>query len=148
MKNKKLSGSFYTPKILADFLVQYLSDKLKGKSSISVLEPSAGDGIFVKTIFNHETFSKKIQKLVGVEKSKRELNKITKEVKAKAFISIHTDFLEFQRGNKQKFSLVLGNPPYIKNSLLKKQQADNCKAIHQKRLIASIHSPMLGQRES
>lgn len=136
MKNKKLSGSFYTPKILADFLVDYLSDKLKDKSSISVLEPSAGDGIFVKTIFNHDTFSKKIQKVVAIEKSKRELNKITNEIKAKTFIAIHTDFLEFQLNNKQKFSLVLGNPPYIKNNLLKKQQVDNCKAIHQNANLA------------
>jgi adenine-specific DNA-methyltransferase len=52
MKNKKLSGSFYTPKIVADFLVDYLYDKLKDKSSICVLEPSAGDGIFVISVYN------------------------------------------------------------------------------------------------
>ncbi|MCX6186213.1 MAG: N-6 DNA methylase, partial [Bacteroidetes bacterium] len=111
MRNKKISGSYYTPKILAEFLVDYLSGKLKDKTCVSVLEPSAGDGIFVKTIFNHETFSKKIQNVVAIEKSKRELNKITKEIKAKSFTPIHNDFLEFQLNNAQKFSLVLGNPP-------------------------------------
>jgi len=138
MKNKKLSGSFYTPKILADFLVEYLSDKLKGNNSITVLEPSAGDGIFVRTIFKHQTFSKKVQKLVAIEKSKSELNKITKEIKTKTLTAIHNDFLKFQLNNKEKFSLVLGNPPYIKNNLLKQQQVDYCKAIHQNANLADI----------
>ena len=136
MKNKKLSGSYYTPKILADFLVDYLAEKMTGESSISVLEPSAGDGIFVKAIFKHETFSRKIQNVVAVEKSKRELNKITKEIKSKTFSAIHADFLEFQLNNTKKYSLVLGNPPYIKNNLLKKRQVEKCKAIHQNANLA------------
>ncbi|MBK9013351.1 MAG: N-6 DNA methylase [Saprospiraceae bacterium] len=136
MKNKKLSGSFYTPKTLAEFLVNYLSGKMKDKTSVSILEPSAGDGIFVKSLFNHGAFSKKIQKIVAVEQSKRELNKMAKEVKGESLVAIHADFLEFQLGNEQKFSLVLGNPPYIKNNLLKKQQIEKCKAIHQSAKLA------------
>ncbi len=136
MKNRKLSGSFYTPKILADFLVHYLNDKLKGKDEISVLEPSAGDGIFVKTIFNYEAIANKVKRFVAVERSKRELNKITKEIQEKSFTAIHMDFLEFQLHNKQKFSIVLGNPPYIKNNLLNKQQIELCKEIHQNANLA------------
>ena len=131
MKHKKLSGSFYTPKIIADFLVDYLSDKLKDKSSISILEPSAGDGIFVNTIYNHETLSKKTKKVIAVEQSKRELNKISKAIQSKTFSAVHSDFLDFQKDKKEKFSLVLGNPPYIKKSLLANIQVEHCKAIHQ-----------------
>lgn len=136
MKDRKKIGSFYTPKSIADFLVNYLSDKLRDNQDISVLEPSAGDGIFVKTIYNHKTFSEKVNKVVAVEQSKRELNKITKEVKQKSFSAIHSDFLEFQNENKQKFSLVVGNPPYIKKNLLKENQIGHCKAIHQKANLA------------
>lgn len=136
MKNKKNTGSFYTPKSIADFLVSYLSDKLRDKKNISVLEPSAGDGIFVRTIYNNEIFSEKVKKVVAVEQSKRELNKITKEVKQKSFSAIHSDFLEFQKENKQKFSLVVGNPPYIKKNLLKENQIEHCKSIHQNANLA------------
>lgn len=136
MKNKKNTGSFYTPKSIADFLVSYLSDKLQDKKNISVLEPSAGDGIFVRTIYNNEIFSEKVKKVVAVEQSKRELNKITKEVKQKSFSAIHSDFLEFQKENKQKFSLVVGNPPYIKRNLLKENQIEHCKSIHQNANLA------------
>lgn len=136
MKNKKLSGSFYTPKIIADFLVNYLSDKIKDKETISILEPSAGDGIFVKTIYSHATLSAKAKKVVAVEQSKRELNKITKEIKHKTFSAVHSDFLDFQSNNKQKFSLVVGNPPYIKKNLLEKNQIEHCKSIHQNAKLA------------
>lgn len=136
MKNKKNTGSFYTPKSIADFLVSYLSDKLQDKKNISVLEPSAGDGVFVKTIYNHKIFSEKVKKVIAVEQSKRELNKITKEVKQKSFSAVHSDFLEFQNENKQKFSLVVGNPPYIKKNLLKENQIGYCKSIHQNANLA------------
>ena len=130
MKSRKNSGSFYTPQTLADFLVDYLSDKLKSKSSVSILEPSAGDGVFVKTVFKHQLLAEKIERFVAVEKNKRELNKIIKVIKGTSFAAINSDFLDFQLNNNQKFSLVLGNPPYIKTSLLNKRQVKKCKAIH------------------
>ncbi len=130
MKNKKLSGSFYTPEIVADFMVSYLLDKLIEQTSISILEPSAGDGIFVKQIFANDGLAKKTTSFIAVEQSKRELNKITKAVKAPALSVIHADFLDFQLENKSKFSLVIGNPPYIKKGLLKDSQIDICTDIH------------------
>lgn len=138
MKNKKLSGSFYTPKIIADFLVDYLSRKLEDKTSITILEPSAGDGIFVKTIYNHEILNKKVEKIIAVEKNKRELNKITKDIRNKSFSAIHKDFLDFQNNNTETFSLVIGNPPYIKKSLLAGSQLKHCKTIHQNAKLADI----------
>lgn len=136
MKNRKQTGSFYTPKSIANFLVSYLSDKLQDKENISVLEPSAGDGIFVKTIYNQKTLAYKIEKVVAVEQSKRELNKITNEIKETSFSAIHSDFLDFQNENKQKFSLVVGNPPYIKKNLLRENQIAFCKLIHQNANLA------------
>jgi adenine-specific DNA-methyltransferase len=138
MRSRKLSGSFYTPKIIADFLVDYLSRKLEYKDSLSVLEPSAGDGIFVKTIINHETLNNRVKKIVAVEKSKRELNKIAKSVKSDSFLGIHMDFLDFQNNNTDTFSLVIGNPPYIKKSLLTASQIEHCKTIHQNAKLADI----------
>lgn len=131
MKNKKLNGSYYTPSVIAEFLVNYLNSKLNDVQVISILEPSAGDGIFVKTIFDHQPLSRKIKSFVAVEKNKTELNKIIKGVKHRALKTCHSDFLKFQSNNESKFSLVVGNPPYIKSSLLKNEQLKSCKAIHQ-----------------
>lgn len=129
MSNKKNIGSFYTPKIIADFLVDYLSNKLNGKH-LTVLEPSAGDGIFVKSIYNHKSLLKKIKKVVAVEREEKELDKVKAITKSKSLKTIHSDFLDFQNSIKEKFNLVIGNPPYIKKNLLKDEQISYCESIH------------------
>lgn len=83
-----------------------------------------------------KVLSDKVKKFVAVEQSKRELNKIIKEVREESLSTVHSDFLEFQIENKQKFSLVIGNPPYIKKGLLKENQIERCKDIHQKANLA------------
>ena len=135
MSNKKLTGSFYTPKIIADFLVKHLSKKVKGKE-LSVLEPSSGDGIFIKTILNDSIFSKKIKEIVAVEREKEEIAKVKLLSKSKILKTVNKDFLEFQNNNKQKFSLVVGNPPYIKKNLLDEKQILLCEGIH--KIFASL----------
>lgn len=129
MLNKKLTGSFYTPKIIADFLVDYLSTKTRGKS-LTVLEPSAGDGIFIESIFNHKSLSKKIKTVVAVEREEEEIKKVKAITKNKSLVTNHSDFLDFQNNNKQKFDLVIGNPPYIKKNLLQEEQVSLCENIH------------------
>lgn len=130
MKNKKLSGSFYTPKVIADFMVEYLSEKMEGRESVSILEPSAGDGIFVRTVLENPSFKKAIRKVVAVEQSKRELNKVINCVEDKRFVPIYGDFLDYQDHAKSKFSLVIGNPPYVRSGLLEKRQIKLCSEIH------------------
>lgn len=127
MNNKKHTGSYYTPKIIADFLVDYLSTKLKDKSNISILEPSVGDGIFIHSIYNHKVFSK-VSKITAIEKNAAELSKIPFE--QPIFNGINSDFLVFQKNDQTKYDLIIGNPPYIKKGLLEKDQIDLCKEIH------------------
>lgn len=129
MLDKKLKGSFYTPKIIADFLVDYLSKKLICQN-LNVLEPSSGDGIFVQSIYNHKTLSEDIKKVVAVEREEKELEKVRAITKSRTLKTIHSDFLEFQNNNKQKFDLVIGNPPYIKKNLLAETQISHCENIH------------------
>lgn len=136
MKNKKLTGSFYTPKVIADFIVDYLSTKLKSKSTISILEPSVGDGVFIHSIFNHSDLSFKVKEIVAIERDKKELEKIS--FKKPKFNGIHSDFLEYQKDNISKYNLVIGNPPYIKKNLLEPYQIELCKEIHSNASLAKI----------
>lgn len=130
MSNKKKIGSFYTPKIIADFLVNHLSKKVRG-NGLSILEPSSGDGVFVKTIFADKKFSKRVETIIAVERESEELKKVRLITKLKTLKTIHKDFLDFQNDNTQKFDLVIGNPPYIKKSLLSNSQLLLCEQIHQ-----------------
>ncbi len=76
-------------------MVDNLAKRLNGKS-LSILEPSSGDGIFISSIYNHQTFSKKIKKVVGVEKEEKEIEKIKLITKSKTLKALNADFLEFQ----------------------------------------------------
>jgi adenine-specific DNA-methyltransferase len=129
MKAKREIGSYYTPPELSNFLVEYLSSKIQSKE-ISVLEPSAGDGSFIKPLLEHSILSKKLKSVVAVERERREANKIRKLTSKKNLKVINKDFLRFQYKNKATFSLVIGNPPYIKKSLLSDPQIRYCQQIH------------------
>ncbi|HCA42812.1 MAG TPA: type I restriction endonuclease subunit M, partial [Bacteroidetes bacterium] len=132
MKNKKRTGSFYTPKIVAEFMVDYVFQKLKGnqRQNINILEPSVGNGIFVKSIFEHKYLSTNINKFLAIEKKKIELRKANLHAKTKNYKGINSDFLEFQNNNSELFDLVIGNPPYIKKVYLSDKQKNLCQNIH------------------
>ena len=132
MKDKKLTGSFYTPKIIADFLVGCISLKLKNFNKISILEPSAGNGVFIDAIYRNIELQQKIKSIVAVEIDKTELDKISYNNFNKTFKGIHADFLDFQKIKNKKYTVVIGNPPYIKKKLLNENQVTICKEIHKK----------------
>jgi adenine-specific DNA-methyltransferase len=129
MKNRKLSGSFYTPKIVSDFIAEYLSEKIES-SKLEILEPSAGDGVFVRSFSECHQLLERIKKIVAVEKNKRELNKVVTDSSKEILKKVHSDFLLFQKKTNKKFDLVVGNPPYIKKNHLKPNQIKICKEIH------------------
>ncbi|CAN2039370.1 adenine-specific DNA-methyltransferase [Candidatus Magnetomoraceae bacterium gMMP-15] len=139
MSNKKKLGAYYTPKIISDFMVGRCLNKLK-LNNISLLEPSVGDGIFVQSLNNYLK-KKNIQEvnLTIIETEKLELVKARNQINQSLFsetFSINTDFLEFALKEKNKYSLVIGNPPYIKKNYLSDNQKILCKAIHQKSALS------------
>jgi len=58
MKNikTKKSGTYYTPRTLSDFIIYHIFTNYTFGSSIDVLEPSAGDGIFFDSLFAPSAF--------------------------------------------------------------------------------------------
>lgn len=130
--NKRKNGSYYTPPELAAFIVQYLTPSLAGKGSISAFEPSAGDGVFVNALYNNDDLRPTISKVVAVEKNKTELNKIDKEGRHANLLKVHSDFLEYQKNTQETYSLVIGNPPYVKSNLLQPKQVKSSRNIHER----------------
>jgi adenine-specific DNA-methyltransferase len=133
---KKFNGSYYTPNDLTNFIIDYTIKKFNCKESINILEPSVGDGAFLRAILDHEKIRgfEKIS-ITLVEKDANELqkalqitqNKYTKNIKIHAF---NQDFLDFLNINTSKYSLIVGNPPYIKKNYLSSHQIEMCGKIH------------------
>ena len=99
----KLTGSFYTPENLIEYMVSFIEKKQKPSR---ILEPSAGDGRFVKAL---QIFDSSITLIEYDQKKVLELRK-----KYKNKCNIHqADFNRYAYKNKEKYDLIIGNPPYI-----------------------------------
>lgn len=131
--NKKKLGSYYTPTRLADFVANYCLSKINNIEAINILEPSVGDGVFVSAI-SKSTEIKRFKNIINVvvEKENVELGKVINlkiDQKIK-LIPENTDYLEFHFNDQNKYSLIIGNPPYIKKYHLSDQQKELSKQIH------------------
>lgn len=110
--NNKETGSFYTPYDL----VEYMITKISKKISISILEPSFGDGRFIDKLLEND-----YKNITGIELFSEKI----KNYKNKKDIElIHSDFIKFALKSKQQYDLIIGNPPYIAKKQLKQTDRD------------------------
>lgn len=140
MQEKKANGVYYTPKSLADYLVKYIFEKYKFNREIDVLEPSCGNGVFLNSLINCEKIKKNYMLNFNfVEKDKNELLKAINLVKDNKFEYYNGDYLEYSQKVNKLYDLIIGNPPYIKRSLLTKAQVNSgCKIIEKSGMNKSV----------
>lgn len=95
MSAKNKYGQYFTKGIISDFMVSLI----KHPKSSSVLEPSCGKGVFLKSLIDAGFY-----KLSAYEIDKS-LNVPYSFVRYKSFLSASTD---------EKYDIIIGNPPYIR----------------------------------
>lgn len=110
-KETKNLGQYFTPEHVADFMIGLSSVPKNAK----ILEPACGEGIFLKLLEE-----KGYKDIVGYEVDET-LRKITKsKIIFESFVTADI---------KEKYDLVIGNPPYIRwknlNQALKEELANN-----------------------
>lgn len=123
--DKKHTGSYYTPLYLADFISKRVFSHFEGRTRISILEPSVGDGAFIDEFNTNKNIS---ISLTALDINQEELNKASKKWAKKVVSFIKADFLEFSK--TKKYSAIIGNPPYVKKNRLTTKQIELCKEIH------------------
>lgn len=110
----KLRGGYYTPLTVAKFLTRWaLAD-----GATSVLEPSCGDGVFLRAIAQHPSPPTTIHGVeldpAEAEKAQRALGRPTKARKVFAM-----DFLSYaQVSGVTQYDTAVGNPPFIRYQFL------------------------------
>ncbi len=133
MSDKKNTGSYYTPKILSRFLVDHIFSKYIGHTTdeISILEPSCGDGEFVDSLTTHFSDHRLSLELIDINKDElvvaKEKAKSNSELGNLEVAGFNNDFLDFQF--TKRYSLIIGNPPYISKKYLSDEQISKCKKI-------------------
>ena len=120
---QKLRGAYYTPLPLAKMMVGLF----KNDANISsVMEPSCGDGVFVEGLIKTE-FIKQLKNVTAIEIDPEEADVLKEKMKSYSSIEIlNCDFFEYYQKNykKQKYDLILGNPPYIRYQYLEELQRE------------------------
>lgn len=111
----KLRGGFYTPEPLASFILKWA---FNGRRDYKILEPSCGDGNFLRAIKNG---GYSYQSITGVEYDREEAEKAD-NVNLPNTEIINTDFHDYCITTEEKFDLVIGNPPYIRYQFFNKDQ--------------------------
>lgn len=119
---EKLRGGFYTPPIIADFILKW---GMSSKTNYDILEPSCGDGIFLKQIKNGNY---KYKSITAIEYDTIEYKKAEKiELKNKTILN--ADFLEYCNNTNDKYDFIVGNPPYIRYQFFNKEQQKEAQKI-------------------
>ncbi len=119
---QKLRGAYYTPLQLSDALVNLFASK----NIRSILEPSCGDGIFLKSLKKAGKIES-LDRLTAVEIDEKEAAKVSEGFNEYGNTEIKcSDFFDFYDTNKdgQKYDLVIGNPPYIRYQYLTEHQRE------------------------
>jgi adenine-specific DNA-methyltransferase len=138
----KDNGAYYTPSLLADFILFHIYTKYHLKDEINVLEPSAGDGVFLDSIFADTLLNKSISRpsrinVDAIELDKGALRKLRSKLQnyttSRGDIKLfNDDYLAYHSSKSKKYDLIVGNPPYIRSNRLEKDQIEFCTKIHKK----------------
>lgn len=124
----KLRGGYYTPEPIARFL----SSWVLVKKPRAILEPSCGDGAFIRSIRGQ--YRHKIQ-FTGVEWLAEEAAKAKRAARLQPLLDadiLTADFLEWsidELNDGRSFDAVLGNPPYIRYQYLEERDQQLAEAL-------------------
>lgn len=112
---QKLRGGFYSPKTISDFILRWA---FNGNKSCDILEPSAGDGVFIESLVDgHYEYNS----VTAIEIEKEEATKV-KKIPAKNLSVLVQDFHRYCNNTNAKYDIIIGNPPYIRYQYFKKEQ--------------------------
>ena len=134
----KLRGGFYTPpSLVALALRRALSLSTDLPDKLHILEPTAGDGAFLRGIAR-SPFASRPHSITAVEIVGSEADKCHDYVSTSGLCAevINEDFLSWESLNRRAFDVAIGNPPFVRFQFL-----DEGTKSHAKRIASSLGLP-------
>lgn len=114
MSTQKSKGAYYTSPEMVRFLKNRIEEIFATQKSLTILEPSAGEGAFIKEIVEHPCFSKKWH-IDAVDIDPQALSLLQKNYPQVQ--CYNEDFIDYSSNCIRQYDLIIGNPPYIKKNL-------------------------------
>lgn len=121
MNNDKLSGTYYTPPDTIQFMMEYLRKEQQDFSN--VLEPSAGDGRFLPLLQENASH------ITAIEVFQEKVNLLSQKYAGTLCTIVKDNFLDFAVNRSERYSLIIGNPPYINQKLMSEGDVKKARII-------------------
>lgn len=112
---EKLRGGFYTPRIIADFILKW---GINGSVDYDILEPSCGDGVFLDEL---RLLNLQYSSVTAVEYDAIEAEKASRINLPNSRV-LNEDFHIYSNNTERRFDLIIGNPPYIRYQFFDRDQ--------------------------
>lgn len=121
VSDDKLRGGFYTPPGLVAACLDRVFEQAGRLRKLAILEPSCGDGAFLKGLSNHR-LKKSVAKFTGVELMKVEAQKCREAARSAPFDTCirNENTLEWVSCTNEMFDAVVGNPPFVRYQFVPK----------------------------
>ena len=126
MTADKLRGGFYTPAPLVDICLERVLSLVGSRSDLKVLEPSVGDGAFLRQLGSHPLASA-VEKFTGLEIVGSEAQKCRLSARDVPFETniLLESALKWAISSNEAFDIAMGNPPFVRFQFVSKDDL-NC----------------------
>lgn len=130
VSDSKLRGGFYSPDPLVQLCIQRSLELLDARTALRILEPSAGDGAFLRGLGRSDV-ADRVRHVEAVEIFADEASKASDAlVSAKVPGKVITaNVLDWFRGRPADFDWVLANPPYVRFQFISDEDKQRAKEI-------------------
>lgn len=112
---EKVRGGFYSPESLVQACFQRIQALLPGAKDLTLLEPSAGDGAFIRGL-DQGPLGRHIKEVLAVELLPEEAAKCRAAARSGSWRGhvITGSFLEWTASARELFDIAVGNPPFVR----------------------------------
>lgn len=116
MSAEKLRGGFYSPDLLVDLCLDRIALLTKGQTGLRLLEPSAGDGAFLRGLERNTSLASRTSRVDVIEPDEREAAKCAAEFDSHRHERriYKTSAIGWSADNREEFDAAVGNPPFVR----------------------------------
>jgi adenine-specific DNA-methyltransferase len=113
---EKLRGGFYSPEPLVDLCLERVATLTKQRNALRVLEPSAGDGAFIRGLRRNQHLLSKTESVQAIELLPAEASKCSAELDACGLPGtvVVSSAVDWAATTHNEFDIAIGNPPFVR----------------------------------